>query len=263
MEAVTLNFNVLTLDNSDGRVVQVAAGTTVRELREKVASEMDMDCALLRLIVGDTILEDDRQPVSEACGEVWEAALAGNAIVDVTAVVVPKRSLSAANQTRQKWEANNHGPVFVAKEGCPTAGDYDHESCHYWPNHSGGGTYIRLELPETHTKVLEVKVAITLEDQGWGGTGAAGVCVVLLDADGKELAFSASSLQNHGSTDLEWTMTPEEHGGKFPDKKGEEYYGSVCGEGEGLALEVRPFTPNWGGWSVEATTGKIIATIIG
>jgi len=89
------------------------------------------------------------------------------------------------------------------------------------------------------------------------------VVVVLLDAEGKELAYSIQSLASHGQHTLEWVITPDSHGGSFPAKEAEVAWGTICIEGEGLALEMRAFTPDWGGWSVTAREAELSATIVG
>jgi len=256
-------FQVMTLGDSEGPVVSAAAGTTVRELRELVAAAMEAEAVALKLVVGDLLLEDNERPVQEACAEAWAAAVAEQRPVDLMVVKLPMREMSAASEERKTWEANAHPVIFNHRPGVPTGGDYDHTSEHYWPNHSGGGTYVRLELPETRVKILEVKARVKALDQGWGGEGNAGVAVVLLDGGGNTLAYSVQSLKDHGEKTLEWVMTPEDSGASFPNQEGSKECDSVCAEGEGLVLEIRPFTPNWGGWSVSALEGELKATILG
>jgi len=170
-------------------------------------------------------------------------------------------TLVAGAPTRSKFKANEHSKPFKPPEGCPPGGEYDHTSGHFWANHSGGGRVLRLQCPSAPTRIKEVRATATACDQGWGGTGEAGVCVVLLSADGTELAYSVQSLQGHGNKDLRWTMTPSSHGASFQAKKREAAWGTVCGVGCGHVLEMRAFVPNYAGWCVELLDGSLAVDV--
>eukprot|EP00401_Gymnodinium_catenatum_P020023 CAMPEP_0117539372 /NCGR_PEP_ID=MMETSP0784-20121206/42951_1 /TAXON_ID=39447 /ORGANISM="" /LENGTH=272 /DNA_ID=CAMNT_0005335997 /DNA_START=70 /DNA_END=888 /DNA_ORIENTATION=+ len=258
-----VDFQVTTLGETAGPLVHVSAGTTMRELNEMVAAALQTDAAAQKLVLGGVDLDLGEEPVESVCADAWDAALADGTPVQLLLVMIGQRDVVEKSTGRVTFVENASPKVFNAPPGCPTAGEYDHTSIHHWSNHSGGGTVVRLPLPEAFVQIKQVRACAVAQDQGWGGTGSAGVCVVLLNGEGEELAYSLQSIDGHGEKRLEWVMTPEAHGGSFPAKAGEEAYSSVCGQGEGLVLELRAFTPNWGGWSVTALEGELAATIIG
>jgi len=257
---LAVTFVVMSIDGEKVATVTTAPQQEVFWFREQVAKSCGLSTQDFKLVYQGEVLQGrDREPMAE----VLKAAFQTGGNTEMTLVKVPRRTLTASTEESVHFQAHGGRRVFRAAPGCPTSGNYDHESVHYWGNHSSGGTYLRLELPETYVHILEVTAEVICHDQGWGGTGNAGAAVVLLDKDGKELAYTLQALCRHGEMTLSWTATPESHGGSFPEKANEEACNSVCTEGEGMALEVRLFTPDWGGWSVQGKKATLSATILG
>lgn len=239
-------------------MVQAFPAMTVEDLKEKVAKATSGNPADQKLVVGNAVLTGGT--LAEAC---HGALKASEGMLEVILVHIPRHTFTQQTKTVQSHAANDGARVFHPKPDCPTQGDYGIDSEHYWSNHSSGGTFLRVELPQTNLQIVEVHAKVVAHDQGWGGTGEAGAVVVLLNRDRQELAYTAISLDGHDHATLEWHITPESHCGHFPIKKGEEAYGTICGEGEGLIVELRLFTPDYGGWSVTGLEGLLSVTCVG